>query len=661
MSNMTLGMKITMGFGIIIFIMLILGGIGVVNMNSAGSNSYDLAEKYAPEVDVATRVERNVIKMMYDMRGYNFTGEDRYLKTGKEFLDRAKQRLADAEALLAKHPELTGLKKGIDDTKTPLLAYEKLITDTETAIAKQNKIRDAMNNAAVEFIKNSADYLKAITEVTYEDAKNGVSGATMATRIRMITETNDIIDLGNAIRLANLRAQAWRDYEPLKASMKNFDRMEVMLDDLLKETRIEANKRQLDNVRKAALDYKKAIEDMLANEVELAKINEGRVVSGNAALAAAEAVARLGVEQTVKLSNESNSQLNTASTTMIVGLVIALIIGIMVAIFIIRSITRPTIEAVRIIAEANAQVVSASDQISASSQSLAQGASEQASSVEEVSATVEESTAINNQNAENGREADALAKAANDAARSGNDKIQHLMTAMVKITESSEQIAKIIKTIDEIAFQTNLLALNAAVEAARAGEHGLGFAVVADEVKNLAQRSANAAKETAGIIEEALEEIKNGNKIAQETNESFTEILEKAKKTSDLIGEISVSIREQAEGMNQIATAMGQIDQVTQQNAANSEEAAAAGEELNAQAISMMQSVEVIAKIVGFDIGQYTSGVKTHAPVKPVKRMVEHRIDVKKSIPKKPQTAVRPTKKKDDDIFPLDEDDLKEF
>lgn len=339
--------------------------------------------------------------------------------------------------------------------------------------------------------------------------------------------------------------------------------------------------------------------------------------------------------------------------------------GIVIAVLIIRSITKPTTEAVRIIAEANTQVVAASDQISGSSQSLAQGASEQASSVEEVSATVEESTAINNQNSENGREADALAKAANDAARAGNEKIQHLMGAMKKITESSEQIAKIIKTIDEIAFQTNLLALNAAVEAARAGEHGLGFAVVADEVKNLAQRSANAAKETAGIIEEALEEIKTGNRIAQETNESFTEILEKAKKTSDLIGEISVSIREQAEGMNQISSAMGQIDQVTQQNAANSEEAAAAAEELNAQAVSMMQSVEAIARIVGYRIdtgaAQRSGGHKSISHHHETKS-IEHKVPKSaKSVAPVKHEKTSAKKHDDNEIFPLDEDDLKEF
>lgn len=305
-----------------------------------------------------------------------------------------------------------------------------------------------------------------------------------------------------------------------------------------------------------------------------------------------------------------------------------LILGI--AIYFGNSIATPIISSVRTIAEANNQVVAASDQIAASSQSLAEGASEQASSVEEVSATVEESTATNNQNAENGREADNLARAAHESAKTGNHKVQELMTAMEKITDSSQRIAKIIKTIDEIAFQTNLLALNAAVEAARAGEHGLGFAVVADEVKNLAQRSADAAKETAGIIEEAIEEIKNGNQIAKATNESFAEILDKAKKTSDLIGEISASIKEQADGMNQIATAMGQIDQVTQQNAANSEEAAAAAEQLNAQALAMMESVHDIGRIVGYQAEEvHIHSVQKSEPKKLTKAPLKKRESVK--------------------------------
>ncbi len=659
---MTLGMKITMGFGIIITIMLILGGIGIVNMNNAGDNSYNLANKYAPEVDVATRVERSIMKMMYELRGYNFTEDDTFLKAGLEHLESAKKDIADTKALSAKYPELAQLKESAGKIETAVLEYEKLVSATDKTVKAMGVIRNEMDSNAREFITSVNALLKSQNEAMDKEIDAGAAAKDLQERHEKITLVNDIIDLGNAIRLANFRAQAMRDMNVVKEQMGIFNSMEEKIIDTLKITRLDKDIREIEEVRKAKNGYKAAIEKMLVANQDLSKINDGRVKYGDDALKEGELVSRAGVQQTVDLSNDANSQLTSAATTMIIGLIAALIIGILAAIFIIRSITKPTIEAVKMIADANSQVLSASDQIAESSQSLAEGATEQASSVEEVSATVEEATAINNQNAENGREANSLATAANDAAKIGNHKVQDLMVAMEKITDSSQRIAKIIKTIDEIAFQTNLLALNAAVEAARAGEHGLGFAVVADEVKNLAQRSADAAKETATIIEEAIEEIKNGNQIAKDTNESFGEILEKAKKTSDLIGEISVSVKEQADGMNQISTAMGQIDQVTQQNAANSEEAAAAAEQLNAQAVSMMQSVEIIGRIVGIQIdsahGQSKSTKKKSTPPK----KIEHRpMTNTKSSPKKDTKKQSPKSKNDDEIFPLDEDDLKEF
>jgi len=342
---------------------------------------------------------------------------------------------------------------------------------------------------------------------------------------------------------------------------------------------------------------------------------------------------------------------------MIVGLIFLVVI-VGAALLLGRMVSNPLIAAVNTISEANSQVIGASDQIASSSTALAEGASEQASSVEEVSATIEESTAIINQNADNAREANILAKDANDAAKDGNERVQSLMGAMGNISESSEKIAKIIKTIDEIAFQTNLLALNAAVEAARAGEHGLGFAVVAEEVKNLAGRSAMAAKETATIIEASIEQVKSGNNIATQTNEAFGDILERIKKTSDLIGEISVSAKEQSEGMTQIASAMSQVDSVTQQNASSSEEAAAAAEELNAQANAMLDTVGEIASMVGVDLGSMISNsnvVSSHASMKPSSpRIAPTRRKVIKKQPVRDAT-------KSEDVFPLDEDDLKEF
>jgi methyl-accepting chemotaxis protein len=377
--------------------------------------------------------------------------------------------------------------------------------------------------------------------------------------------------------------------------------------------------------------------------------------SRSAALASMDKVADINIkasDSSVKTAQDDSK--NAIQMTMIVVLV-AFAISILLAIMIIRSITRSITQSVTSIRDGAMQITSASDQVASSSSSLAQGASEQASSVEEVSATLEESTAINTQNTDNARQADILARNANDSAKIGYQKGEELSKSMHAITESAAKISGIIKAIDQIAFQTNLLALNAAVEAARAGEHGLGFAVVADEVRNLAQRAASAAKETSDIIEEVVGQIKEGNEIAHATHTSFKEIVEQSKKVSDLIGEISIAGKEQSEGMAQINQAMGQVDQVTQQVAANSEEAAAAAEELNAQATSMMETVRILAKMVGME---------SDAPMMIQKKKPIHQMEIRKPVTmqKKPSmTKSTSSTNRAEEIFPLHEDDLKEF
>jgi len=247
------------------------------------------------------------------------------------------------------------------------------------------------------------------------------------------------------------------------------------------------------------------------------------------------------------------------------------------------------------VAEATEQVTSASGQISAGAQSLAEGTNEQASSLEEVSSSLEEMAAMTSQNADSAADAKALSEAARASGEEANTVMVKMSEAMDRIKSSSDETAKIIKTIDEIAFQTNLLALNAAVEAARAGEAGKGFAVVAEEVRNLAQRSAEAAKVTANMIEESQRNADGGVKTAKEVGDILGQIVIGSTKVNEITAEIAAASNEQAKGIDQLNDAVAQMSKVTQQNASNSEESAGAAEELTSQAEGLKNMVFTFA------------------------------------------------------------------
>lgn len=310
-------------------------------------------------------------------------------------------------------------------------------------------------------------------------------------------------------------------------------------------------------------------------------------------------LSRLGSRKSNELAVQTSAQLARSVTILASATLAGFLIGLTIMLFTVSGITRVLKRAIRDLSEGASQVASASDEVSSLSQFLAQGASAQAASLEETAASSEEMASMTRKNAENSQQAAHVMTAVSQYVVEANGTLAGMTASMREIDTSSNQISRIIKIIDEIAFQTNILALNAAVEAARAGEAGMGFAVVADEVRNLAQRSSQAAKDTAGLIEESILKSAGGSKRLDAVASAIHGITEGANKVKTLVDEVDASSAEQAHGIAQISKAVAQIDEVTQRAAANAEESAAAGEELNAQSQSLMAVVEQLKVLVG--------------------------------------------------------------
>jgi methyl-accepting chemotaxis protein len=343
----------------------------------------------------------------------------------------------------------------------------------------------------------------------------------------------------------------------------------------------------------------------------------------------------------------------------------AICIGLAVGVilFFVRGLNTAITRLVEKLNEGSDQVAEAAGQVSASSQSLAEGASEQAASIEETSSSLEEMSAMTNQSAANARQADRMRGESKASIDEAANAMSQLTQAIQEVASASAETQKIVKTIDEISFQTNLLALNAAVEAARAGEAGAGFAVVADEVRNLAMRAAEAAKNTAALIEGTVAKVNTGAELVEKANDAFTEVMTRNGKVGELVGEIAQASIQQAEGIKQINLAVGEMDKVIQQNAANAEESASASEELSAQA-KEMHSV-----VVGLKALVFGGEADTAAPVMAPVRQRAARPVAKKEIARTPARAHHTKQAKAGDprevdpkrVIPLDDDDFQDF
>ncbi len=579
-KDMKVGSKIAGGFAIAILLSGVIGFIGYFALGIVAHKT--------DETIIVKDINENLLQMRRNEKDFMLRDNEKYIKA--------------VDALSKKSVELCNELKGklknekdharLDEIKSLGLEYHAAFKDyAKTSIERGNfeKIMSVESGNAMNAIQKAWKIQK---EKLQKDIEEAVSKKKLKDRYWKVDATNE---LNKQLLLSRRREKDFVIRKDKKYVDKAMAHVEKVIS-LAKEVRSTHSKaddvKRMDAVIDATEKYQGAVLDYVKS------YDEGEKAKGK--MGNSSKVFMNDVEKTLEeYSKSMASSINRADTLIIFFVIGGILIGVILAFFITRGIVKPINRIITGLNEGSDQVAAASGQVSSSSQQLAEGASEQAASIEETSSSLEEMSSMTKQNAENAGQADNLMKEANQVVGQANKSMSELTKSMEEISKASEETSKIIKTIDEIAFQTNLLALNAAVEAARAGEAGAGFAVVADEVRNLAMRAADAAKNTADLIEGTVKKVGDGSELVNITNETFFQVAQSAKKVGELVGEISAASNEQSEGIEQINKAVVEMDKVVQQNAASAEESASASEEMSAQAEHMKVSVEELAALVG--------------------------------------------------------------
>jgi methyl-accepting chemotaxis protein len=545
-KNLKIAVKLIIGFIIVAIIAGVVGTVGIVNINKMNKLDTDMYERHTATMDdLAVVIDayqrtRGTLKDMVINKDANKQAE---LKDSVAVLNQIGLNSLDEFEKGIKDDEV---RKEFDIMKSALL--DEFVPYTENVM---NLIDTGKETEAVTYIYGDGtrianlvqDSLNKLLELKVSLAKQSTdANSKAASDATIIMIAVIIVAVMIAILLGLYLSQMIS--KPVVKMVEAADKLALGDVNVAVETDLK------DEIGKLAMSFGKMIEN-IRTQAQLAE----RIAAG---------------DMTVTVDVRSESDLLNKK---------------------LAEMVENNNEVLTNIASASQQVAVGSKQVSDSSIILSQGATEQASSIEELTASLEEISSQTKLNAENANQANSLAENAKNNAIQGNTQMKEMLKSMEEINESSANISKIIKVIDDIAFQTNILALNAAVEAARAGQHGKGFAVVAEEVRNLAARSANAAKETTDMIEGSIKKTENGTKIAKETANALGEIVGGIQKVAELVNDIAVASNEQASGIGQINQGIMQVSEVVQNNSATSEESAAASEELSSQAELMKEMV----------------------------------------------------------------------
>ncbi len=545
-KNMKIAAKLIAGFIVVALIAGIVGVVGIINIaniNDADTELYEI--NTVPITDLATANEKyqrarlNMLNIIINTDAQsmneNMTKINDFLEEMQAALDNFGKNIISSQV----SSEYNALVKTVDEDFLP---YTKQVTD----LALSNKSAEAhqlTKTKGDELNKNIQAHFDNLFKLKVDDASNkskSNDSAAQTATVMMIAfiAVGMVLAVGLGLFISRIISN------PVKKLVEAADRLAIG------DVEVNVQAESKDEIGTLMLSFSKMVENIRGQAVIVERMASGDLTIDVKVRSDKDLLGKK-LSEMIETNNEVLGNINLASE----------------------------------------QVALGARQVSSSSQMLSQGSTEQASSVEEITSSMTQVAAQTRQNAQNASLANELAISAKENAAKGNSQMQEMVKAMAEINESSSNISKIIKVIDEIAFQTNILALNAAVEAARAGQHGKGFAVVAEEVRNLAARSANAAKETTEMIEGSIKKVEVGTRIANDTAAALDEIVGGVSKAAALVGDIAAASNEQATGISQINTAIEQVAQVVQTNSATAEECAAASEELSGQADMLKESV----------------------------------------------------------------------